>query len=369
MAFWKTPAALLAAALSLASCSGSRDYRAVVALDEAFVAAYPSLAAALEKPAAFEGAFGAALGGSPKRLRISLTQGAGLALDAAREAATGSSRPVALVTSPLIASALLGGGVWKGNPPLLVPEWRGKPSSGLWTATTDPVPAYRQAGSALGAYIAELGRKGGSPSCGILFTEGPSRPRSALNAFAEAYSEASGGADLLVREIPASTGDTPPAAGPGEPPAAPSGSRPDAAPAAPAPQAAVPAAASAKALGPEEAVKEMLGSDIRALFVALGPDTVVAVKAAARPGLALGADYPDPVPLKALSFRITPNEAGLVEALARELRPLGKGGAGTESRAAAVPARLEIGGAASALKAGDRSLAAFLRRAGSGEAR
>lgn len=318
-----------------------------MAVDEAFAAAYPPLAAEIMKPAAFAGALEAALGMTEKPVTISLAQGAGPALDAVRQAEARSSRPIALVASPLIASALIGGGVWKGDPPLLVPEWRGTPASGMRTASTDPLPAYRKAGAALGTYLAALSGEGGTPSCGILFAEGPSRPRSALQAFVEAYSAASGGARLLVRELASSSPDeTPRQAKEGLPaaPAAAQGSPP----------------AAAKPLGAEDAVQEMLGSDIRALFLAVGPDTVAAARAAARPGLALGADYPDPDGLKELAFRIAPDPAALVEALARELRALGGPGGGA-APGEAVPARLEVGGAASAFKAGGRTLESFLR--------
>jgi hypothetical protein len=349
------PGSLLAAALTLASCSGGGKYRAVVAVDEAFAAAYPSLAAEIEKPTAFAGALEAALGMAAKPVTISLSQGAGLALDAVRQAEAGSSRPIALVASPLIASALIGGGVWKGDPPLLVPEWRGTPASGMRTASTDPHPAYRAAGAALGAYLAALTGEGGTPCCGILFAEGPSRPRSALQAFAEAYSAASGGARLLVRELASSSVDAAPRQVQEGLPAAPAAAQD-------------PSPAAAKPLGAEEAVQEMLGSDIRALLLAVGPDTVAAARAASRPGLALGADYPDPDGLRELSFRIAPDPAALVEALARELRTLGGADAGATS-GGAVPARLEVGGSASAFKAGGRTLESFLRGAGSEGAR
>jgi hypothetical protein len=259
---------------------------------------------------------------------------------------------VALVASPLIAAALLGGGVWEGSPPLLVPEWRGKPAQGMRTAATDPISAYRRAGAALGTYLAGIAREGGSPACGILFSEGPARPRSALQAFAEGYSETSGGVRLLVRELPASSSGASPDQNPAGTNEAPPGDA---------------RSASAKPLGPEESVREMLGADLRALFIALGPETVVAVRAASRPGLALGADYPDPSGLKALAFRIAPDSDGIVRALARELDALGEGG--IEAPGIAVPAKLEVESAASALRAGDRTLAAILRSAGSRDQR
>jgi hypothetical protein len=343
------PALLLAAAtLGLASCSGGGGYRAVVAVDEAFVAAYPSLALELRKPRAFEGILGAAFGAATRPITISLSQGASIALDAVRAAGARSSRPVALVASPLVASALLGGGSWKGEPPLLVPEWRGAPEPGMLTASTDPVPAYRRAGAALGAYVAALAREGGAPVCGILFSEGSARPRAALEAFAAAYYGSSGSAGLLVRELAAASGDAdavPEQAGSAS---APDGVRP-------------PPQVSTAPLGPEEAVKEMLGSDIRALFIALGPDTALAVRAASRPGLAVGADYPDTDGLKALTFMITPDSKALVEAIGRELDSLG-GRSGSDPEAAVlVPARLVIEASAESAKAGGRSLASFIR--------
>jgi hypothetical protein len=359
---------LLAALLSLASCAPERKYRAVVALDEAFVAAYPSLSVALAKPTAFKGPLEAALGKPTAILKISMSQGAGPALDAVRAAESGGSRPAALVASPLVAAALLGGGVWKGSPPLLVPEWRGKPASGMLTASTDPVPAYRRAGAALGAYIEALAGEGGSPVCGILFQQGPSRPRSALLAFAEAFAQTSNGTRLLVRELTADSGDA--AAPPAQAGAAPAPAEDTAPAAAPSPaEAPSPVEAQAKPLGPEAAVKEMLESDLRALFVAIGPESIAAIRAATRPGMALGADYPGPDGLKVLSFRIAPDSEAIVEALDRGLGALGEGLGGPIPSDAQVPARLEIGSPASLLTAGGRSLAAFLRGGGSEGAR
>jgi hypothetical protein len=352
-----SPAFLLAAAtLGLASCSGGRGYRAVVAVDEAFAVAYPSLAAELERPTAFEGIIGAALGAQPKPTTISLSQGAALALDAVRAVSARSHRPVALVASPLVASALLGGGSWRGEPPLLVPEWRGKPAPGMLTASTDPLPAYRKAGAALGAYIAALAREGGAPVCGILYSVGASRPRDAIEAFAAAYYEASDNAGLLVRELAGASGDAVPAPEP-----AGSSTSSDSARSSPQGSAAPP--------GPEEAVREMLGSDIRALFIALGPDTAVAARAASRPGLAVGADYPEQGGLKTLAFRVEPDSKALVEAIERELDSL-VGSSGDDREAAIlVPARLEIEAPSAVAKAGGRSLESFFRDVGAGGAR
>jgi hypothetical protein len=349
-------AALLgAAALGLASCSGGGGYRAVVALDEAFVAAYPSLATEMEKPTAFGSLIEAALGWTPKPTIVSLSQGAAPALDAVRDAGARSHRPVALVASPLIASALLGGGSWQGEPPLLVPEWRGRPEPGMLTVSTDPVPAYRAAGAALGAYTSALAREGGAPVCGILFSEGPARPRAALEAFASGYNETSTGSGLLVRELAASEGAVP-APEQTDPAAAPNGVRDS---------PRNPAAAS----GPEGAVQEMLGSDIRVLFIAIGADSPVAARAATRPGLAVGADYPDREGLRALAFRVEPDSKAVARTIIRRLKTL-SGSSGADREASIlVPARLVIEAPAEAAKAGGLSLASFLRGAGAGGSR
>jgi len=330
--------ALLAAVAALASCAEAGKARPVVVLDEAFVAAYPELAASLRSPSAFAGPLGSLFGGAEPASIITMTQSPGLALDAARKAETGKPGSAILVTSPLIASGLIGGGVWKGEPRILVPEWRGEGAPGLIAAYGDPIPAYRTVGTALGSYIARLAGDGGSPSCGILFSEGPSRPREALEAFALAYSAASGGRFPLIRELafPATGSET----ASGEAQAASTGKE-------------VPSDGN----NPEEAVADMLGADIRVLFIALGPDTIAAIRAAARSGLALGADYSDPAASPSLAFRVIPDWDRMVKSLAgRAAQPQG----GEAGAAIAVPALVEILGSASMFKAGGRGLGAFI---------
>ncbi len=309
-------------------------------LDEAFVAAYPELSAALRSPSAFASPLASLFGAAAPTRIISMTQSPGLALDAAREAEDGSPGSTILVVSPLIASALVGGGIWKGEPSLLVPEWRGESAGGLSSAYSDPIPAYRTVGASLGAYIARLAEDGGSPSCGILFSESHSRPREALEAFARAYSEASGGSSLLVRELASQAAGSD--AAPVQADAASTGSQ-----------------APERGIGPDEAVAELLGADIRALFIALGPDTITAIRAASRPGLALGADYHDPAASSALAFRVVPDWEALVKSLASLSERPREGG--TEDAAAiAVPARVEVLGSASLFKAGGRGLGAYI---------
>ncbi len=307
----------------MASCAPSpMPPRAVVALDEAFASARPGLADRLEK--------GPILGGSVVS-RVPMAEGAGRALDTARAEAKRSGKPVALVTSPLLAKAILASGSWGGDPFLLVPELRGEAVSGparpgLWTAVTDPLPAYGSAGEASGAFIAALSVEGGSPSCGILFSEAPSRPRAALTAFAAAYAEASEGRPLYVRELgePGSPGDS----------------------------------ASADA-----AAKELLGSDIRVLFIALGASSGAAIRAAARPGLVLGADFPAPESPSSLAFRVVPDDEGLAKALDSSRRGLGGTALGAAGGSTAVSALLLPGPPASVARIGRLDFAAFLSAA------
>ncbi|MGA2546860.1 MAG: hypothetical protein ABSF43_09955 [Rectinemataceae bacterium] len=314
----------LAVALLFAACAqGSGPPRVVVALDEAFEASRPVLALYLASPSVF-GKGPAGLLGPPLVVHVTMTEGAGKAMDAALKEKKRSGEPIVLVASPLIAKAIINGGTWSGDPPLLVPEWRGARSNGLWTASTDPLPAYGAAGKAAGAFIASLPKDGGLPSCGVIFSEAPSRPRSALTAFAAAYSKASMGRPLYIREL---------------------GER-----------------------SSEAAVKELLGSDMRVLFFASGPDSGAAIRSAARPGLAIGADFPAPESPKSLSFRILPDDGALARALDQERRALrfdsrgaaGEGSGKRTSGSKTVPALLVPGPAARDMGAGKLDFASFL---------
>jgi hypothetical protein len=323
--------AALAACFLLSSCPGHA--RPVLALDEAFSAARPSLAALLDRDRGFGvGPFG--LLGGPLVASIALSEGAGAALDASHAEQRRSGKPGALVTSPLVAKAIVGGGAWSGDPPLLVPEWKGEAVPGLWSAASDPIPAYRAAGSAAGAFVAALSKIGGSPSCGLLFSEAPSRPRAALASFAAAYADASEGRPLYVRELGT------------------------AAEASESQGKTVQPSAGAAA---EAAVAELLGSDIRVLFVALGPDSSAAIRAAARPGLALGADFPYPEAPPALAFRIISDDQGLARALVSEYRAILGGARGGEARA--IPSLLVAGAAAGSIRAGKPDFRLFLENA------
>ena len=329
-------AAALAASVLFPSCSGHA--RPIFALDEAFAAARPGLAAGLDKGRHLGlgplGLFGAAL-----VIPVALTDGAGKALDAAMAESKRSGKSCALFTSPLIAKAIIAAGAWSGDPPLFVPEWHSAavPSAalpGLWSATTDPIPAYRQAGSAAGSFVASLSKGGGSPSCGLLFAEAPSRPRAAMAAFAAAYAEASEGRPLYVRELGGSKEE---GGAQGKSPQAPEG-----------------AAA-------ETAVAELLGSDIRVLFVALGPDSSAAIRAAARPGLAGGADFPYPAAPPSLAFMIVPDDSGLVRALFSEYRAQLAGARGGDARS--IPSLLVAGDWAGSVPSGKLEFKRFLENA------
>jgi hypothetical protein len=324
-----------------------RPPRAVVALDEAFTAARPALAARLENPAAF-GEGPAGMFGSPLVVHIAMSEGAGKALDAARAEHDRSGKPVVLVASPLIAKAILKAGTWSGDPPLLVPEWKGDALPGLWYATTDPAPAYEAAGAVAGAFVAAIAEAGGTPSCGLVYSEAPSRPRTALAAFEAAFAKASEGRPLQIRELDE-----------GMPKSTEKNSR----------KTALPTPASAAAAA-ETAVKELLGYDIRVLFVALGPASGAAIRSAARPGLAIGSDFPYPEPPKSLAFRISPDDVALAQGLDRDRRSLRFGGIGAKNGPmevavqgyGMVPALLVEGPAAREIPVGQLNFASLLSK-------
>jgi hypothetical protein len=349
---WFLALPLAASALLLASCARGGfaqpgPPRAVVAIDEAFEAARPALAQRLAGSRAFgDGPFG--LFGGPLVVRVALSEGAGKALESAIAESGRSGRKVALIASPLIAGAIARGGSWSGSPALLVPEWRGPPFPGLASASTDPLPAYAAAGAAAGAFVAALAREGGSPSCGVLFSESPSRPRTALAAFASAYAEASEGRPLYVRELDEGAGPGPAVAGgPPQPAEGQAGQSPAAAAAA--------------------AARELLGEDIRVLFVALGSSAGAAITAAASPGLAIGADFPAPEPPQSLAFRILPDDESIALALERRRAAMGREAGSSKAAsqpmpeaAEAVPALLVPGPGAASARAGKRDFASFL---------
>jgi len=313
----------------------------MIALDEAFAAAHPSLARELSE--------GPGWGYGSVKVPIKLGDPAGKVL-AELEAARAEGRgPVALVTSPLVAAALPG--PWRdggeasclGDALLLIPERRRSgrlearpttPSEArrpFAEARSDPIPAYAAAGKAAGAYIASLQAKGeGTPACGILFLEAPARPRAVLQAFVDAFSAASGGGWPLVRELTADDDEEKQA---------------------------------------EAAVQELLGADLRILFVALGGGSPAAIRAASRLDIVVGADFEARAVPANLAFRIRPDDAGLAEALWAAL-PAGRragGGtadpaAGREASPADVPSILEaLPGAAGTAK---RAFLPFLKQAG-----
>ena len=324
--------ALLAVAALGGSCSlWSGRSGTVVALDEAFAAARPELASKLESRALL-GAGPWGLFGAPTVDQVKLDESAGKAIDLAQAELKRSGKRVILVTSPLVAKAIVGGQSWTGDPALLVPEWLGNPVDGLTAATTDPIPAYAAAGEAAGTFIAALTKESGQPSCGVVYSESPSRPRAAMSAFAEAYSTASDGKPLYVREIseaaPSGTGSVP----------------------APSDEAA-------------SAVKELLGSDIRVLFLALGASAGTAVDAAQRPGLAIGTDSVSSAS-SSLAFSILPDDEGLAKAIAAIQKQLRRSGQSLGPGAAVfVPALLIAGPAARTIQAGKEDFASFLAAA------
>jgi hypothetical protein len=324
-------AATAAAVFVLAACSART--RPIVALDEAFAETRPGLSALLQDDRTWGlGPFERL--GKPVVVPIALTESPGMALDAANAERKRSGLGTVIVASPLVAKAIVEGGYWSGDPPLVVPEWRGGPVPGLRSVATDPLPAYRAAGWAAGAFIAALARGGGSPSCGLVFAEAPARPREALAAFAQAYAEASEGGPIQIRELEK---DDETAEAQGTPP------RPS---------------VEGKA---EAAVAELLGADMRVLFVALGRDAGAAIRAAARPGLAVGADFPYPEAPPSLAFRIVPNDAAMQKTVVSELRaPRGvSDGVAPET----IPALLVAGAQASSIRAGKADLRSFVEGA------
>jgi hypothetical protein len=273
--------------------------------------------------------------GAPIVVPVSLGDSPGSALEAASAERKRSGLDAAIVASPLVAKAIAAGGAWSGDPPLLVPEWRGKDAPGLQGFATDPAPAYRAAGEAAGAYIAALAEGGGSPSCGILFAEAPNRPRSALVAFSEAYAKSSGGRALELREL-----------GKGDPASEPQGAT------------ASDSQADARA---EAAVSELLGTDLRLLFVALGPGSEAAIRAAARPGLALGADFPHRGSPPVLAFRVEPDDAAMAKALASRVRA--PRDASPKGGTSPIPAILAVEPRASVFRAGKVGLKGLIEGA------
>jgi hypothetical protein len=326
-----TLAAILAS-LIITSCG--RKGLVLVALDEAFAAVRPGLARELS------GGPGAAYRSVYLQPRLSERPGAILGeIEAAK--AKGEN-PIALVASPLLAAALPGpwrrGGLEEsslGGLLMLLPEPRiaeSPPSSSLARsvafaeAVTDPVPAYAAAGRAAGGFIASIAaQEGGVPACGLIYLEAPSRPRRALQAFAESFAAASGSGSPLVRELPPSDDAENQA---------------------------------------EAAVRELFSADIRVLFIALGGGGPAAIRAAAKPGLVVGADYPGPEPPANLTFRVRPDESALAAALWAALPGARSAPAGKMPRTA-VPALVEImnvGGDST-----KRAFASFLRAARAAE--
>lgn len=319
-------AVLFAATASLlSSCSGSEP-RVILGLDDGFVASRPTLADRLEAAQPLgEGPMGLFAG--PLFVPVSLRESPGKALEAALAEQKRTKKPVILVASPLIAKAIVDGGSWSGSPRIIVPEWHraeGPELPGLTIVVTDPLPAYEGAGSASGAFIAALAKQGGAPACGILFSESSARPRAALDAFAAAYSASSGGGTLLVREL----------------------------------------AEGAENGAVETAVDELLGSDLRLLFIALGPSSGAAIRKAARPGLAIGLDSSAPETLPALAFRVRPDEAALVKTVSEKRKAVEKEERG--DRICLVPAELVAERQAGIIRAGKTPFSAFLSDAALG---
>ena len=331
----------LALALALASCGPAKTgSRVVLAIDEAFAAARPLLAAELGGDAS--------VGGGRNYRPLALTEGPALALDAVAALRATSPGPVVLVASPLVAAALLGSGSWAGDPALVIAEWRGAgegagagaegaaaavvsgAAAAYSVAASDRAPAYAKAGAACGGYIAALAREGAAPVCGVVFSSSAERPRNLLESFQSAFVEKAGSAALLVREL----------------------ASPD-----------MEASSSPLDAEAEAAVGELLGADIRVLFLAAGAAAPAALRAAARPGIAIGADYPMPETPAALAFRVSPDE----KAVAAALRSLAKTAQAGSASAIAIPYLLTELPGASAFAAGGRNFGAYIRESAEAE--
>lgn len=317
--------------MSLSGCAlfQPRPAGLVVAMDEAFAEARPALASALARLRV--------TGFESRYLRIGLGESPAIAIDAVQRLAR-DHRPAILVASPLLASALFAGTEDAaagpsslGAIPLIALDWARPPARNLILIETDALSAYHAAGRACGEYISAIKRSsGGDPACGLVFAPSGSRPSSELEAFAQAYGAASGGAPLLIRTL-----------GSGR---SPQDAQADA----------------------QAAVQKLLASDLRVLFAAAGGSTLAALGAAAYPDLVLGAELPASAALPELAFRISPDDEALARAVAaaaeRRLRPSGPPNSPEEAPEAPilVPARLIEGPAGGRHEAGGRSFASFM---------
>jgi len=220
----------------------------LVAFDAAFAATRPGLAAEIER-LSLEG----------RRLSLAslpLSGGPSALVELLR---TRRRPPALIVTSPLVAGALLEGARQNGTKPpspLLVLEWPEKadPGADFAVLRSDPLPAYREAGALLGGLVADLrsgrvGTSGTSPAASgaLVFAPGPGRPAEAREAFREGWLEAAG-FEPQIQDLPAKHSP----------------------------------------LEAENAVRKLLGTDLRALLVATGPSGIGALLAARDPARVIG---------------------------------------------------------------------------------
>ena len=324
--------------ISLSACEPSVSVapNLIVAIDEAFAEMRPGLSKALEAPPL--------RAKGERRIDISLVLGPALVVERLA-ALPPEKKPTTIVVSPLLARILLANALRSADSTqgaaaprndqepnaariegarLVALEWAGPIPGSLSTVRSDYRAAYSRAGTAAGSYIAAL-RAIDAPGAtgGIIFLESPSRTRDLVDAFSSAYASALGG-EALVKFLPLG----------------PSGESPTNADA-------------------EYAVKSLLESDLRILFIAAGPASPAAFRAATGPGRAIGIEASEGGDLKkAADFFIGPDDKALAAALS-ELALISD----VKKINIDVPARLEASKSAKTLSVGGKTLTDYLESA------
>lgn len=283
----------------------------MVLLDEAFVAARPSLARELRREV-----------GARSYAVIPLDSGPSLLLEKAKAGGYGlPGGPEALITSPLLALALAEGdrelktlpgpGSPDSAPPkaqnggtgigvlgdaiLIVPDYSGPQRDAILGVGRDSRPAYAAAGRACGAYIASLGAGSRPGAAGaILFRAG--QDAEGIQAFVEAYRGLVGVPPLIEGLEAEGDGN----------------------------------------VDEEGAVGRLLGKDLALVLVGPGLRLGMVLPRLSRPGLALGLVFEDQVPAfppgQGPAFCVTGDSLGLARLV------LAGAGPGARSEGGAFPA-------------------------------